>query len=169
MAIKLKLSSNFSFTKLADSLDSIIKKQSAKSSEGFAKSAKKKITDGLRPALKKSTREIRRKRGTGGSKPLYETGSLFRSIKATDKGIEMNKYGIYFLRYSVGIIFVWFGILKTIGISPAQDLVANTVYWFDNKIDFVKFLGCWELIIGITMCCKPLIRVSIFSCFPSFQ
>tara|TARA_R100000664_G_C2751126_1_gene138426 strand:- start:1446 stop:1892 length:447 start_codon:yes stop_codon:yes gene_type:complete len=95
LAIKLKLSSNFSFTKLADSLDSIIKKQSAKSSEGFAKSAKKKITDGLRPALKKSTREIRRKRGTGGSKPLYETGSLFRSIKATDKGIEMNKYGIY--------------------------------------------------------------------------
>ena len=88
-------------------------------------------------------------------------------FKALDSLISqtMNKYGIYFLRYSVGIIFVWFGILKTIGISPAQDLVANTVYWFDNKIDFVKFLGCWELIIGITMCCKPLIRVSIFLLF----
>ena len=88
-------------------------------------------------------------------------------FKALDSLISqtMNKYGIYFLRYSVGVIFVWFGILKTIGISPAQDLVANTVYWFDNKIDFVKFLGCWELIIGITMCCKPLIRVSIFLLF----
>jgi len=88
-------------------------------------------------------------------------------FKALDSLISqtMNKYGIYFLRYSVGVIFVWFGILKTIGISPAQDLVANTVYWFDNKIGFVKFLGCWEVIIGITMCCKPLIRVSIFLLF----
>ena len=95
MAIKLKLSSNFSFLSLSKSLDSIIKKQSFKSNQNIAKSAKSKITNGLSPALKKSTREIRRKRGTGGSKPLYETGNLFRSIKATDNGIEMNKYGIY--------------------------------------------------------------------------
>mgnify|MGYP001159923131 FL=1 len=46
----------------------------------------------------------------------------------------MNTFGILFLRYSVGIIFIWFGFLKPLGISPAQGLVANTVYWFEDKI-----------------------------------
>ena len=77
----------------------------------------------------------------------------------------MNTYGIIFLRYSIGIIFIWFGILKPFGISPAQDLVANTVYWFDNKLAFVKFLGWWEVAIGLTMCYKPMIRLSIFLLF----
>ena len=77
----------------------------------------------------------------------------------------MNTYGILFLRYSVGIIFIWFGFLKPLGISPAQDLVANTVYWFEDKMSFVKFLGWWEVVIGLTMIYKPLIRVSIFLLF----
>ena len=78
---------------------------------------------------------------------------------------NMNTYGILLLRYSVGILFVWFGILKPFGISPAQELVANTVYWFDNRMGFVKFLGWWEVVIGLTMCYKPLIKVSIFLLF----
>ena len=78
---------------------------------------------------------------------------------------NMSTYGILLLRYSVGILFVWFGILKPFGISPAQELVANTVYWFDNRMGFVKFLGCWEVVIGLTMCYKPLIQVSIFLLF----
>ena len=77
----------------------------------------------------------------------------------------MNAYGILFLRYSVGTIFIWFGLLKPLGISPAQDLVANTVYWFEDKISFVKFLGWWEVVIGLTMFYKPFIRVSIFLLF----
>ena len=89
------------------------------------------------------------------------------SIKTIDQFIfsNMNTYGILLLRYSVGILFVWFGILKPFGISPAQELVANTVYWFDNRMGFVKFLGWWEVIIGLTMCYKPLIKVSIFLLF----
>ncbi len=78
---------------------------------------------------------------------------------------NMNTYGIFFLRYSLGAIFIWFGLLKPFGISPAQELVANTVYWFENKIGFVKFLGWWEVAIGLTMCYKPLIRISIFLLF----
>jgi len=88
-------------------------------------------------------------------------------LEEIDKFISgtMNTYGILFLRYSVGIIFVWFGLLKPLGISPAQDLVANTVYWFQDKMSFVKFLGWWEVVIGLTMIYKPLIRVSIFLLF----
>jgi len=89
------------------------------------------------------------------------------NLRKIDKLISktMNMYGIFFLRYSLGAIFIWFGLLKPFGISPAQELVANTVYWFEDKIGFVKFLGWWEVAIGVTMCYKPLIRISIFLLF----
>ena len=77
----------------------------------------------------------------------------------------MSKWGITFLRYSLGLIYIWFGILKPFGLSPAQELVENTVYWFDNPKTFVPILGWWEVVIGLTMCIKPLIRVSIFLLF----
>ena len=77
----------------------------------------------------------------------------------------MSKWGITFLRYSLGTIYIWFGILKPFGLSPAQELVENTVYWFDNPKTFVPILGWWEVVIGLTMCIKPLIRVSIFLLF----
>ena len=63
------------------------------------------------------------------------------------------------------MIFIWFGLLKPLGISPAQELVENTVYWFDDKATFVNFLGWWEVVIGFTICIRPLIRISIFLLF----
>ena len=42
----------------------------------------------------------------------------------------MSKWGVTLLRYSLGIIYIWFGALKPMGLSPAQELVENTVYWF---------------------------------------
>ena len=77
----------------------------------------------------------------------------------------MSRWGITLLRYSLGIIYIWFGILKPFGLSPAQELVENTVYWFDNPSDFVPILGWWEVLIGLTMCIKPLIRISIVLLF----
>ena len=77
----------------------------------------------------------------------------------------MSTYGILLLRYSLAMVFIWFGLLKPLGISPAQELVENTVYWFDDKATFVNFLGWWEVVIGFTMCVRPLIRISIFLLF----
>ena len=77
----------------------------------------------------------------------------------------MSTYGILLLRYSLAMVFIWFGLLKPLGISPAQELVENTVYWFDDKATFVNFLGWWEVVIGFTMCFRPLIRISIFLLF----
>jgi len=77
----------------------------------------------------------------------------------------MSTYGILLLRYSLAIVFIWFGLLKPLGISPAQELVENTVYWFDDKATFVNLLGWWEVVIGFTMCVRPLIRISIFLLF----
>lgn len=65
------------------------------------------------------------------------------------------------LQASLGIVFIWFGILKPLGISPAIDLVTRTVYWVDPSW-FIPFLGWWEVVIGICLLWRPLIRVGIF-------
>src|SRR3989338_1809750 len=76
----------------------------------------------------------------------------------------MYRNGRFFLRMSLAVIFVWFGALKIVRISPAEDLVANTVYWFDPKI-FIPILGWWEVAIGVCLFFKPLIRAAIFLLF----
>jgi len=73
----------------------------------------------------------------------------------------MRRNAPVFLRYSLGVIFVWFGGLKVVGQSPAGDLVANTVYWFDPAI-FIPVLGWWEVMIGVFMVYRPAVRIAIF-------
>ncbi|MFN0132281.1 MAG: hypothetical protein ACKVW3_07105 [Phycisphaerales bacterium] len=72
----------------------------------------------------------------------------------------MRSHGVTFLRFSVAIVFIWFGLLKPLGASPASDLVERTVYWVDPKW-FIPFLGWWEVLIGVCMLWRPLIRASI--------
>ena len=57
-------------------------------------------------------------------------------------------------------MFIWFGILKPLGVSPAAELVERTVYWFPPNV-FIPVLGWWEVLIGVCMLWRPLIRVSI--------
>tara|TARA_Y100000310_G_scaffold225672_1_gene227725 strand:- start:18920 stop:19375 length:456 start_codon:yes stop_codon:yes gene_type:complete len=79
-----------------------------------------------------------------------------------DKDIThwMQVHGVSFLQYSLAMVFIWFGLLKPLGLSPAQGLVANTVYWFDPSW-FVPFLGWWEVLIGVCFLFRPLIRLGI--------
>ena len=49
----------------------------------------------------------------------------------------MHRWGILALRLSCGIIFIWFGVLKPLGLSAAKPLVIATVGWlplFDGKL-----------------------------------
>jgi uncharacterized membrane protein YkgB len=84
---------------------------------------------------------------------------LFRKI---DQEIAswMNSYGVTFLRLSVAFVFIWFGLLKPLGVSPASELVERTVYWVDPRW-LIPFLGWWEVLIGVCMLWRPLIRASI--------
>lgn len=71
------------------------------------------------------------------------------------------RIGEPFLRLAIGIVFIWFGALKTVGeLSPAYDLVAATVYWLTPEI-IVPLLGLWEVAIGIAFLFAPLTRVAI--------
>jgi uncharacterized membrane protein YkgB len=60
----------------------------------------------------------------------------------------MSSYAILIIRISLGIVFVWFGLLKVIGTSPVYDLASHIVYWLPPQL-FVPLLGIWEMAIGI--------------------
>lgn len=73
----------------------------------------------------------------------------------------LEKLSLPILRYSLAIIFIWFGALKPFGQSPAVELVTKTIYWFDPQI-FIPILGIWEMAIGICLLFQPLLRVGLF-------
>ena len=73
----------------------------------------------------------------------------------------MAAYGIRMLRISLGIIFVWFGLLKVIGKSPVMELVAKTVYWVPPHL-FVPFLGFWEMVVGAGLLFGMALRFTLF-------
>ena len=57
----------------------------------------------------------------------------------------------YLVRIPIFIIFFWFGFLKIIGLSPAQQLVIDTVYWmpFLTAEMWTYIIGIWEVLIAI--------------------
>lgn len=75
----------------------------------------------------------------------------------------MERWGILAVRISFGIIFIWFGILKPLGISAAEPLVIATVPWlpFFGAQTWVAIIGWWEVIIGITFLFEKTTRIAI--------
>ena len=66
----------------------------------------------------------------------------------------MARNGLILLRVSVGIVFVWFGLLKFFpGLSPAQDLAIRTIdiltFGLLPPRASIVILAAWETIIGL--------------------
>ena len=82
-----------------------------------------------------------------------------------DKRISdtMARAGVPALRVSLAIIFIWFGILKPMGLSPAASLVEATVGWmpFFTASQWVSIIGWWEVAIGVTFLFRPTLRIAI--------
>ena len=57
----------------------------------------------------------------------------------------------YLVRVPLFVIFFWFGFLKIINLSPAQNLVIDTVYWmpFFEAESWTIIIGYWEVLIAI--------------------
>jgi uncharacterized membrane protein YphA (DoxX/SURF4 family) len=73
----------------------------------------------------------------------------------------LNTVSLPALRISLGVIFIWFGVLKLFGNSPANDLITKTVYWFNPDV-FIPILGIWEATIGLCLLVPSLIRLGLF-------
>ncbi|MFI9812929.1 DoxX family protein [Saccharothrix variisporea] len=54
------------------------------------------------------------------------------------------------LRGSIGLLFVWFGLLKVAGQSPVADLVSATLPWVPRGF-LLPALGAVEVVLGVAL------------------
>ncbi len=78
----------------------------------------------------------------------------------------MAANGLRLLRWSIGIIFLWFGGLKFFeGLSPAEDIAINTI----QKLTFsmvpsgviIYGLATWEVLIGLGLVINRFLRETL--------
>lgn len=74
-------------------------------------------------------------------------------VHDTDRAIadSMGRVGVPALRLGMGVVFIWFGLLKVVGKSPASGLVERTTSWAFDPAWFVPTLGWWEALIGVCL------------------
>lgn len=70
----------------------------------------------------------------------------------------LRRWSIPALRVSLGIVFVWFGVLKVADTTPVAGLVGDTVYWVDPDW-FVPVLGVVEVIVGLGLILNIGLRI----------
>ncbi|KAB2869186.1 MAG: DoxX family membrane protein [Bacteroidales bacterium] len=78
----------------------------------------------------------------------------------------MAKHGLFLLRISIGIIFLWFGALKYFeGMSPAEDLAIKTISTLSFNLIPTKIiilgLATWEVLIGIGLLFNLFMRETL--------
>tara|TARA_B100001175_G_scaffold53521_1_gene42591 strand:+ start:594 stop:1019 length:426 start_codon:yes stop_codon:yes gene_type:complete len=73
----------------------------------------------------------------------------------------------YLVRIPIFIIFFWFGFLKIIDLSPAQQLVKDTVYWmpFLSAESWTYVIGAWEVLIAICFLFKRTTLIAMVLLF----
>jgi uncharacterized membrane protein YkgB len=82
----------------------------------------------------------------------------------------MAKHGIFLLRLSVGIVFVWFGALKFMpGLSAADDLATRTIAvlsfgWVPPAVSRIV-LAAWETSIGLGLLSGKWLRATLLLLF----
>jgi uncharacterized membrane protein YphA (DoxX/SURF4 family) len=75
------------------------------------------------------------------------------------------QYGLLIMRLGLGLAFFWFGALKLVpGLSPAEDLVRNTIY-FVNPDLFLPVLATWEILIGLGLIFGKFMRITLLLLF----
>jgi uncharacterized membrane protein YphA (DoxX/SURF4 family) len=82
----------------------------------------------------------------------------------------MAKHGVTLLRWSIGIIFVWFGALKLIpGLSPADEIATKTAMALTFDLfteDFVRIaLAILEIVIGVGLILGRFLRLTLLLLF----
>jgi uncharacterized membrane protein YkgB len=75
----------------------------------------------------------------------------------------MARHGLTLLRISLGIVFLWFGVLKFFpGLSPAHDLAARTIQQLSGGLVgagvSVPVLAAWESLIGLGLLLGVFLR-----------
>ncbi|MEK7514788.1 MAG: DoxX family membrane protein [Patescibacteria group bacterium] len=69
----------------------------------------------------------------------------------------LQRYGVSLLRISLGIVFLWFGLLKVLGMSPVG-YVVQSAYTLLPLEQFLVILGLFEIVVGIGLLTKRALR-----------
>jgi uncharacterized membrane protein YphA (DoxX/SURF4 family) len=82
----------------------------------------------------------------------------------------MARHGVTLLRWSIGIIFIWFGALKLVpGMSPADQIATETTMTLTFGLlseDAARLaLALFELVIGIGLLAGKFLRVTLLLLF----
>jgi putative oxidoreductase len=76
-------------------------------------------------------------------------GAAEHAVAALDLASALaSRVGVAVLRYSLALIFCWFGALKLLGLSPVYNLIGATLPWFNPAV-VVPLLGAVEVLLGI--------------------
>ena len=67
------------------------------------------------------------------------------------------------IRLSLFIIFFWFGLLKPLGLSAAEQLVLDTVYWMPifSAHTWLSIIGWWEVVIGLCFLFEKTTKIAL--------
>lgn len=77
----------------------------------------------------------------------------------------MAENALLIMRVGLGVVFLWFGALKFFpGLSPAEGLVRNTVYFVDPDL-FIPILAFWEVLIGVGLIIGKWMRTTLLLLF----
>lgn len=77
----------------------------------------------------------------------------------------LAEHGLTILRVALGIVFVWFGVLKFFPeISPADQLIRRTIYFIDPAV-FIPILAVWETLIGLGLIIGKFMRITLLLLF----
>ena len=74
---------------------------------------------------------------------------------------------ITLLRLSMSFIYIWYGLLKIMGISPVEELVYHATHWIGTH-NFVIILGFYEVITGALLSAKKSLRIGLILLFFQF-
>jgi len=79
----------------------------------------------------------------------------------------LARLGVPVLRVGLGLVFLWFGVLKFFpGLSPAQDLAARTIERLTLGIVTAQvalpILATWETLIGVGLISGRFLRATLF-------
>ena len=101
------------------------------------------------------------------------TGERLRSCRARGRPERLTRTGDVVppdLRISLGIVFLWFGVLKFFpGLSPAQDLATRTIatltFGLIPSNVSILVLAAWEALIGIGLITGVFMRATLLLLF----
>jgi uncharacterized membrane protein YkgB len=71
-----------------------------------------------------------------------------------------DETAIPLLRVSLGIVYIWFGVLKIIGASPVAGMVAETAFLVPPGV-FVRLVGLLELVVGLGLLFRAALHLTL--------